>query len=174
MTQWFIKFIMIISYLATPHLCLAKGNFISSFDFDEPETKARYHLGSEFMSGKEPGIVMMDVNLWGAVKQPGIHHIPIKTDLIKLLSYAGGPTEKAILEEVLIKRQIGAEQKKIAINLAQVLHSQNKYNLVLQPDDIVVVPVKEPILSNDTLLIAGFVATIMTAVVAAAIVSNQD
>ena len=40
--------------------------------------------GAEYVSGNQPGTVLMRVNLWGAVNRPGIHHIPIKTDLMSL------------------------------------------------------------------------------------------
>ena len=47
--------------------------------------------GSEYVSGAQTGNVLMRINLWGAVGKPGIHHVPAKTNLINLLSYAGGP-----------------------------------------------------------------------------------
>lgn len=165
---------LIAFFISTTNICYAKSSFLSSFDSLQDDSYMRYNLGNEFMSGRENGTVMMSVNLWGAVVKPGIHHVPVKTDLISLLSYAGGPTDKAIVEEILIKRNTGNTQKKINIDLSQVLHSQKKYDLTLQPDDIIVIPAKEPLLSRDTIVIAGFTLTILSAVLTAVAISNQD
>src|SRR5207244_1830868 len=61
--------------------------------------------GNEFVSGDTPGAVLMKVNLWGAVNRPGIHYVPLRTDLVTLLSYAGGPMPNAEMDQMLIKRR---------------------------------------------------------------------
>src|SRR4051812_38256259 len=61
--------------------------------------------GSEYVSGNFPGAVLIPINLWGAVGKPGIHHVPTRTDLVTLISLAGGPTGDASLGDVSIKRR---------------------------------------------------------------------
>jgi protein involved in polysaccharide export with SLBB domain len=52
----------------------------------------------------KPGEITMQVNVWGFVQKPGRYEIPISTDLVELLSYAGGPEQYAKLDEVKIVR----------------------------------------------------------------------
>ncbi|MDX2127484.1 MAG: hypothetical protein SFU91_00430 [Chloroherpetonaceae bacterium] len=48
--------------------------------------------------------VQIDVNLWGFVGRPGKHYISYVTNLIDLLSVAGGPDREAKLDEIRIIR----------------------------------------------------------------------
>ncbi len=53
-----------------------------------------------------PGInsdeILMAVNVWGEVRNPGVHMIPWDSDLRDALSAAGGPTSSANLSSVQI------------------------------------------------------------------------
>ncbi|MBM4162658.1 MAG: hypothetical protein FJ217_16365 [Ignavibacteria bacterium] len=46
------------------------------------------------------------VNIWGFVQKPGRYEVPSSTDLIQLISYAGGPVQYAKLDEVKLTRWI--------------------------------------------------------------------
>ena len=50
------------------------------------------------------GEITMPINLWGYVKNPGRYEVPISTDLVQLLSFAGGPLADADLTDVKITR----------------------------------------------------------------------
>jgi hypothetical protein len=52
----------------------------------------------------KPGELTMQVNLWGFVKNPGRYEVPSSTDLVQLISFAGGPTDYAKMYEVKITR----------------------------------------------------------------------
>jgi NADH:ubiquinone oxidoreductase subunit F (NADH-binding) len=68
----------------------------------------------------KPGEITMQVNVWGFVQKPGRYEIPISTDLVELLSYAGGPMQYAKLDEVKIVRMAdstGAGRRDIIIDL---------------------------------------------------------
>jgi hypothetical protein len=52
----------------------------------------------------KPGEITMQVNVWGFVQKPGRYEIPISTDLVELISYAGGPIQYADLDKVKIIR----------------------------------------------------------------------
>ena len=54
----------------------------------------------------KPGEITMSINLWGYVRNPGRYEVPISTDLIQLLSYAGGPNADANLGTVKISRVV--------------------------------------------------------------------
>ena len=50
------------------------------------------------------GEITMPINLWGYVKNPGRYEVPISTDLVQLVSFAGGPLAEASLSNVQITR----------------------------------------------------------------------
>jgi protein involved in polysaccharide export with SLBB domain len=54
----------------------------------------------------KPGEITMSINLWGYVRNPGRYEVPISTDLVQLVSYAGGPLADADMESVKISRVV--------------------------------------------------------------------
>jgi polysaccharide biosynthesis/export protein len=66
----------------------------SSFTSDRA---AQYYLGSS-------DELLIPVNIWGFVMKPGQYMVPDNTDLVALLSFAGGPTEEARLTHIRIIR----------------------------------------------------------------------
>lgn len=129
--------------------------------------------GSEYVSGKYPGAVLMKVNLWGAVQKPGIHHIPVKTDLITLLSYAGGPLPEADLDEVFIKRKVKDQEIRYNIDVEEMLGEEVSQAPRLLANDIVVVPGTEPAVSSNTVVMVGLISSIAAILVSGAILANQ-
>ena len=76
----------------------------STFAQDAENTKnftsyrgAQYYLGDE-------DELLMKVNIWGFVRKPGQYMIPPNTDLISLMSFAGGPIEQAKIKSIKIVR----------------------------------------------------------------------
>lgn len=171
----FIKILTVVGYLISTQSLAFAGtkDLVSSFESMQNESFSRFTSGSEFMSGQEPGTVMMKVNLWGAVRKPGIHHIPVKTDLVALMSFAGGPNDNAIIDEITIKRQQGNKQTKINVDLSQLIHGEYNNNLTLQPDDIIVVPANEPWISQNTFTLAIFASTLASIILSAVIIDKN-
>jgi polysaccharide biosynthesis/export protein len=58
---------------------------------------AQYYLGSK-------DELLIPVNVWGFVQKPGQYLVPDNTDLITLLSYAGGPSENAKISHIRVIR----------------------------------------------------------------------
>jgi hypothetical protein len=88
----------------------------------------------------KPGELTMQVNLWGFVKNPGRYEVPSSTDLIQLISFAGGPVQYAKLDEVKLTRMIlndttGAKQE-IVLNLEH-LDKLKQSSLALYPGDTI-------------------------------------
>lgn len=172
--------------------------------------------GSEYVSGDFSHPVLMQINLWGGVTKPGIHYVPVHTDLITLLSYAGGPTDRAELGEVVIKRKVmipapslgladlapgrpptaqaapptaasdGTSSPATPVRMVEkeeTLHvNLNDYMTgrqsvadapTLQANDIVMVPVSAPLVSNDTIAVMTILGTLASIVVAGVLVSQQ-
>ena len=72
----------------------AQSNF---FEIKEPPRAAEYIYRS---SQKES---LIGVQLLGAVKHPGLYYVPPNTDILKLLTLAGG-IDEANLSEVIVRK----------------------------------------------------------------------
>jgi hypothetical protein len=130
--------------------------------------------GHDYISGAQAGDVLIKVNLWGAVHQPGIHSIPAKTDLLTLLSYAGGPTDKAILDEVTIKRDLGSSRKLIRVDMEALVKGSSHHHIDLAPNDVIVVPAKDPLISQDTLAVVGLSSLILSTILTAILIDRNN
>lgn len=130
--------------------------------------------GTEYISGNTPGTVLMKVNLWGAVNRPGIHHVPVNTDLMSLMSYAGGPTSKAILDEVTIKRDLGKKRKLIRIDVEELVGGVSHHHVELAPNDIVVIPASEPLISQDTVTMITLISVVASTVLAFVLIDQRN
>jgi hypothetical protein len=90
----------------------------------------------------KPFEVTMTVNLWGEVPQQGVYVVSTSTDIIQLLSYAGGPRDKSNLEEVLVYRSSGKKDQKARalkkINIRDILEGRSE-PVLLAPGDMIVV-----------------------------------
>jgi hypothetical protein len=128
--------------------------------------------GSEFISGNYPGAILMPVNLWGSVGKPGIHHIPTHTDLVTLLSLAGGPGNDAQLDNITIKRRTGGEEKILKVDGEDLLSKANVHSPILEANDIIIIPRDKPIVGNNTMVTVTFIGSILALVLTAYAVAN--
>lgn len=141
-------------------------------DIKPPQQASEYIFRS---SQKES---LITVQLMGAVNKPGIYYIPANTDLLKLITLAGGSTTQGDVSEVLVRKQepkAWDEVKSKAINEYQGAYEVNaekiiKYGgarqLKLAQDDFVYVPQKSTWVNSETTktitvvsLVAGIVLT---------------
>lgn len=87
--------------------------------------------GQEYsVTGTEPGEITMPVNVWGQVRNPGLHLIPWDSDLRDALSAAGGPLTDADLSCVTIV-STGLE---IEYNLSDFLSGHGAPMPAMEPD----------------------------------------
>ncbi|HPG41392.1 MAG TPA: SLBB domain-containing protein [bacterium] len=111
----------------------------------------------------EDGKLQFTVHIWGEVERPGEYVVPDKTDLLELISKAGGPTEYSNLNNITITRGLlryGGRELKLAsvssarlkandltgkmvvkVNMKKILE-KNDFNQLLptlQPGDIVMI-----------------------------------
>lgn len=98
---------------------------------------AQYFLGTQDQ-------VLMKVNVWGFVNQPGQYMVPYDTDLISLLSYAGGPREEAKIKSIKVVRAVigdnPGEGEVIEVDVKKFLEKADQTIIpILKPSDTVVV-----------------------------------
>ncbi|MDZ7369961.1 MAG: hypothetical protein ONB12_02180 [candidate division KSB1 bacterium] len=96
---------------------------------------AQYYLGGQDQ-------VLMPVNVWGFVNMPGQYMVPLETDLVSLLSWAGGPREDARIKRIRVVRTLaeGDSSVVIDVDVKSFVDTGNlKENPTLLPGDTVVV-----------------------------------
>ncbi len=84
--------------------------------------------------------LLIKVNVWGEVLKPGIVEVPDNTDLLSLISMAGGPTENAKLSRVKIVRNF-SENRIFTVNVKDCVRDGNAEQIpLIKPGDTVIVP----------------------------------
>lgn len=76
----------------------------SSVFAQEGQSSSSMNRGSQYFLGDRDEI-LMNVNVWGYVRNPGQYMVPRNTNLVSLISFAGGPREGANLGDVRIIRE---------------------------------------------------------------------
>jgi hypothetical protein len=85
--------------------------------------------------------LMIKVNVWGAVEKPGSQYVPDGSDLISVLSAAGGPIEGAKLSQIRLVRNFDGEKRNMIINVKKCLKKGEPGELPeIKPGDTIVVP----------------------------------
>lgn len=93
--------------------------------------------------------LLINVQIWGQVKSPGLYSLPENSDIATLLSLAGGPTENADLSAVKIIRKGVEKDSLFKINLKKCLLEGEKSKTIMEPGDIIeVMPSKFHSISN--------------------------
>ncbi len=91
----------------------------------------------------KPGDITITVSIWGFVQRPGLYEVASSTDLVNLISLAGGPNTYAKMSDVQLVRTSKKEdgsylRKEYHINLSK-LTDLKENELKLQPGDVIYV-----------------------------------
>lgn len=87
--------------------------------------------------------ITFEVRVWGQVVKPGIYRVPDGTNVVGLLSAAGGPSDGASLSSVRLVRNAegAAEPGVVRVDVDEYLRSGNGSAMpALTPGDVVYVP----------------------------------
>ncbi len=78
--------------------------------------------------------------IWGQVRSPGLYLVPDNTDLLTLVSLAGGPNQNAKLTKIRVVRSTPTGEKVIWVDLKEYLETANKELIpIMQPGDTIIV-----------------------------------
>jgi hypothetical protein len=135
------KTLLILVCLAFYLIPAVNGNYLFSQQREgmmSPSLQSASSAAYYYIS--RPGELTMQVNVWGYVHHPGRYEIPTNTDIIQLLSYAGGPIQDADMGEVKISRVITtdslATHREIFVDLDDLSETGPK-DLLLYPGDTI-------------------------------------
>jgi len=99
-----------------------------------------------YFNYSDPEAINIGVSVWGWVKYPGRYKVPIYTTVSDLLSFAGGPSDAADLEDLRLYRvNADSTQNIIKFNYNDLLYEsqlETRYRKIpkLEAGDIMVVP----------------------------------
>ncbi|MCD4828699.1 MAG: SLBB domain-containing protein [Candidatus Cloacimonetes bacterium] len=109
---------------------------------DQPAYQTTTNTSAYFYSGTIAGSEQLKIYtyIWGQVMKPGLYIVPDNTDLLTLMSLAGGPTENAKLAKIRIVRPVADDDRVIFVNIKEYLETGDD-NLIpqLQPGDTIIV-----------------------------------
>lgn len=103
-----------------------------------------YAMGAQYYVylGEDMGL-QINVQIWGQILRPGMYSVPKTTDVIGLISFAGGPTEHSNLSKVKLIRS-NPHPEVFNIDLQKYIKKgETKFIPVLKPGDTVIVPENE-------------------------------
>lgn len=132
------KFLLIALLLVTLSAVFGQIAGSASYPMMPTMNNASAYTYSGSMSNEEK--LKIYTYIWGQVLRPGLYIVPDDTDLLTLLSLAGGPSENAKLTKVRIIRPTANSTKVILVNLKAYMETGNEALIpILQPGDTVVV-----------------------------------
>jgi hypothetical protein len=115
-----------------------------------------------FVYGDRNMDLLMKVTVIGAVQNTGVHYVPEKTDLVTLISLAGGTAEEANLNKVVIKRDLGGQKQVMEVDLEDLVSDAKADSPILQANDTILVPKNSRVISANLLQGVAFVAGLAT------------
>lgn len=157
-----IIFIILMSYLPQAGLAEIKVDYGK----EQGGTSA-----AEIVYRNDPEEVLIPIYLMGAVGKTGLFHVPPRTDLVTLLTLAGGPGLSSNLREVIHRRQMPTVSVSEVDVMAMLTNPELK-SPMLKANDVVFIPSKEPIISSDTMLVMGFISGITGLILTGLLLSN--
>ena len=130
----FFGIFILVTFFSLSGNVLAQQTPTSSPRIQLQNRGAQYYIGAE-------DELLIKVNIWGFVKLPGQYLVPSDTDLISLISYAGGPLDQARISKVKLIRTLDAgHERVIEVNVKKFLETGNmSSNPQLMPNDTIII-----------------------------------
>jgi len=98
-----------------------------------------------FQSEPEVAVIVREihsikVSVLGGVKTPGRYELKSQATVLEALAMAGGFTDFAKRDQIVIKRRTPKGWSRLPFNYARVTNTGDEENFFVQPGDIIVVP----------------------------------
>lgn len=104
------------------------------------------NAGGSYYNYGPDGVLTMDINVWGFVRSPGKLRVASSTKLVEIISFAGGPTDRARLDDIRIVHDMTIDS-----TIAQAVEIYNLEEWYRSGDTL-----SNPLLyANDTIIVPG-------------------
>ncbi|MGZ3773658.1 MAG: SLBB domain-containing protein [Pseudobdellovibrionaceae bacterium] len=140
---------------------------------------------AEYIYRSSPKESLISVQLLGAIDKPGIYYVPASTDLLKLLTIAGGTTNSGDLSGVLVRKlepkswsdikskAINEYQGAYEVDVEKVIKFGGGKHLHLHQDDFVYVPPKTSLFNTETSRGITMVSVLFTITLTALLINKN-
>ncbi|NUM87688.1 MAG: SLBB domain-containing protein [Bdellovibrionales bacterium] len=122
---------------------------------------------AEFFYRSDSDDILVPVHVLGAVKNPGLYHVPLKSNLVTILTVAGGPTAEAQLDEVVVKNQQTSRVEEVDLE-DMIRDTARTQDFVMKGNEVVLVKAKQPWVNNNVAttlsVVGGVLATVLSVI----------
>lgn len=100
----------------------------------------------EFVDSPNVSVMVMEANshkafITGQIKNPGVYRLRTETSILQIISLAGGFTEWANQNEIIIIRKEKGQEKRISVNYKKIISGEDlSLNILLKSGDTVIIP----------------------------------
>ena len=128
---------------------------------------------SEYIFESYPNQELISVRVLGAVKNAGLYHVPQDINLSTILALAGGTTNEADTENIIIANDLKSDHENSTrnINLINSIKENNK-NPILE-NDIVFIKNKTSFISPDTMKSVSIISILLSAVLTTVLIKEK-
>jgi hypothetical protein len=126
---------------------------------------------SEYFYRRDRDDVLVPVYMLGEVAKPGIYHVPVKSNLVTLFSLAGGLSPDA--DHGAIHLRDSRTPEPVRVSMKDILkESRTANSRLLLGNEVIYVEKSEAWISNNTMLVIGFLSGLAGIFLAAKAVSK--
>lgn len=100
----------------------------------------------EFVDSPNVSVMVMEANshkafITGQIKNPGVYRLRTETSILQIISLAGGFTEWANQNEIIILRKEKGQEKRIIVHYKKIISGEDlSLNILLKSGDTVIIP----------------------------------
>lgn len=151
--------------------CVVAALLLCPFQKARAELRSCESCGSEFSVGDVPKSVLVKVKLIGAVWKAGIFNVPRGTDVLSLITSAGGLTSTAS-GDIVIKRRTGKEFVVLDYDIGDLVEDTDQPPPELKGEDVIYVPHNQLTVSENVMKLF-YLATLVLGIVSTSILISD-
>lgn len=141
---------------------------------------------SEYIFRSSPKESLISVQLLGAIQKPGVYYVPTNTDLLKLLTLAGGTTNSGDLSGVMVRKSepekwsdihskaLDEHRGTYEVDIQELIKLGGSGSLKMNHDDLVYVPPREALVSPETSRTITILSVVMSIAVSGLLISKYS
>jgi hypothetical protein len=181
MTKTLVKlFMAFVTFWSSISAASALGDLGSIGDIKMPAQ------ASEYMFRSSPKESLISVQLLGAVQKPGVYYVPSNTDLLKVLTLAGGSTNGGDISEVMVRKTepekwanirskaLDEHRGTYEVDVQELIRQGGGEPLKLNHDDLIYVPPRESMVSPETAKTITLVSVVMSIALSGLLISKYN
>ncbi|MGZ3742593.1 MAG: SLBB domain-containing protein [Pseudobdellovibrionaceae bacterium] len=141
---------------------------------------------SEYIFRSSPKESLISVQLLGEVQKPGIYYVPSNTDLLKILTLAGGSTHGGNISEVMVRKSepekwasihskaLDEHRGTYEVDIQELIRRGGSESLKMNHDDLIYVPSRESFFSPETAKTVTLVSVIMSIALTGLLINKNN